>query len=85
MFKKESKNWIVMLENGPFPYYHESNVIFVNFRTLLQSIDSYSYSYPYSYSSFVLDKILIHKHEHEHEDEDDYEKYQIRSPESALI
>ena len=31
----------------------------------------------------VLDKILIHKDEHENEDE--YEKYQIRSPESALI
>ena len=39
MFKKESKNWIVMLDNGPIPYYHESNVIFVNIHTLLQSIE----------------------------------------------
>ena len=36
-----------------------------------------------SYSSFVLDTILIP--EDEHEDEYEYEKYQIRSPESALI
>jgi hypothetical protein len=36
-----------------------------------------------SYSSLVLDKILIP--EDEHEDEDEYEKYQIRSPESAFI
>jgi hypothetical protein len=33
-----------------------------------------------SYSSLVLDKILIPEDEHE----DEYEKYQIRSPESAL-
>ena len=34
-------------------------------------------------SSLVLDKILIPEDEDEHEDE--YEKYQIRSAESALI
>ncbi len=37
----------------------------------------------FSYSSLVLDKILIPEDEHENEDE--YEKYQIRSPESAFI
>ncbi len=52
---------------------HESNVIFVNFHTLLQSKDFV----------LVLDKILIPEDEHENEDE--YEKYQIRSPESAFI
>jgi nucleoside permease NupC len=36
-----------------------------------------------SSSSLVLDKILIPEDEHENEDE--YEKYQIRSPETALF
>ena len=40
-------------------------------------------SYSSSYSSLVLDKILTP--EEEHEEEDEYEKYQIRLPESALI
>jgi len=38
-----------------------------------------------SYSSLVLDKILIPEDEYENENEDEYEKYQIRSPESAFI
>ncbi len=40
-----------------------------------------SYSYSSSSSSLVRYKILIS----EHENEDEYEKYQIRSPESVLI
>jgi hypothetical protein len=47
----------------------------VNFHTLLQSTDFVVV--------LVLDKILIPEDEHENEDE--YEKYQIRSLESALI
>jgi hypothetical protein len=53
----------------------KSNVIFGKFHTLLQSTDFVVV--------LVLDKILIPGEEHENEDE--YEKYQIRSPESALI
>ena len=51
----------------------KSDVIFVKFNPRLQSTDLV----------LVLDKILIPEDEHENEDED--EKYQIRSPESALI
>jgi hypothetical protein len=49
------------------------NVIFVKFHTRLQSTDFALVVV------LVLDKILIP------EDEYEYEKYQIRSPESALI
>ena len=48
---------------------------FVKFHTRLKSTDFVLV--------LVLDKILIPEDEHENEDE--YEKYQIRSPESALI
>ena len=52
----------------------KSNVIFVNFPTLLHSTD-------FVVLVLVLDKILIPEDEHENEDEDEdgYEKYQIRS------
>jgi hypothetical protein len=49
----------------------------VNFHTLLQSTNFVVVLV------LVLDKILIPEDEHEDEEED--EKYQIRSPDSALI
>ena len=62
---------------------HESNAIFVNFPTLLQSTD------------FVVVLVLVlvlvlvprplYNSDFEDEDEYEYEKYQIRSSESALI
>ncbi len=59
----------------------KSNVIFVNFHTLLQSKDFVVVLV--LVLVLVPDKILIP--EDEHEDEYEYEKYQIRSAESALI
>ena len=56
---------------------HESNAIFVNFPTLLQSTDFV----------VVLVLVLVPRplYNSDFEDEDEYEKYQIRSSESALI
>ncbi|CAB1061457.1 hypothetical protein D1BOALGB6SA_6230 [Olavius sp. associated proteobacterium Delta 1] len=56
---------------------HESNGIFVNLHTLLQSTDFVVVLV------LVLDKIL--NHEDEHENDDEHEKYQIQSPKSALL
>jgi hypothetical protein len=53
-----------------------ASIIKCHFRELPHAVTKYGLV-------VVLDKILIHKDEHENEDE--YEKYHIRSPESALI
>jgi hypothetical protein len=53
----------------------KSSVIFVKFHTRLQSTD---------FVVLVLRPIKNLEFEDEHESEDEYEKYQIRSPASAL-